>query len=241
MFKRKVVLDCYTHTPHLIKMQPLKPGAKPPSWWSKIKSIYKVYESKKGMHVKAPTVKTCPGVVEYIRKPININLWTDLDIVVSPDGRIKAAGPANTPEELTTVEIHDIKQYHTDLYGDALVVKLVSPWVIESDSATDFLLTETHYSPELRNLGISIIPGVLNFKYQHSFNVFLVLPIKEEEYQISLKYDTPLASLFPMTEREVEINMHEADGVFMNNLVGKFPSVMSGRYYAYRKMLRKKN
>jgi hypothetical protein len=240
MFKRKVKLDCYTHVPDLIKMQPLKPGAKPPSWWSKIKSTYKVYESKKGMHVTAPTVKTCPGVVEYIRKPINFNLWTDLDIIVTPDGRIKSSGPGNTVSGLDRVETHDIKQYHADLYGDVVVAKLVSPWVITSEDETDFLLTETHYSPELRRLGIGIIPGVVNFKYQHSMNIFLILPIKEEEYEIKLKYDTPIASLFPMTEREVEIYMHEADEVFMNRLVGKFPSITSGRYYAYKRMFKKK-
>lgn len=239
MFKKKIKLDCYTHIPGLIKMQPLKTAARPPSWWSKIKSLYKVYDSKKGMHLKAPTVKTCPGVVEYIRKPININLWTDLNIIVSPDGRIKAAGPFNTIEGIDMVEVHDTKQYHEDLYGKAVVVKLVTPWTVKTNEETNFLLAEAHYSPELRNLGIKVIPGVLNFKYQHSLNVFLVLPVKEKEYEIELKYDTPLMSVFPMTEREVEINMHEVDGAFMNRMVNIYPSVTSGRYYAFRKLFNK--
>lgn len=240
VFKRKVKLDCYTNIPNLTKTQPLKKPAKPPSWWSKVKSSYKIYESKKGMHVTASTVKTCPGVVEFIRKPININLWTDLSIIVSPDGRIKSSGPFNSPAGIDTVEVHGVEQYHKDLYGDAIVVKLVAPWLVEASDETEFLLTETHYSPELRNLGIKVIPGLLNFKHQHSINVFLVLPLKEEEYEITLKYDTPLMSVFPMTEREVEIETHEVDGEFMSRMVDKFPSVMTGRYYAYKKLLKRK-
>jgi len=241
MFKKKIELDCFTHVPSLIKMQPLKKTAKPPSWWSKIKSLYKVYDSKKGMLINAPTVKTCPGVVEYIRKPINLNLWTDLNIVICPDGKIKSSGPFNTIEGIDAVEVHNIKQYHKDLYGDVVVVKLVAPWMLKTKDETNFLLTETHYSPELRNLGISIIPGVLNFKYQHSLNVFLVFPIKDKEYEVALKYDTPLMSLFPMTERDIDIHMHEVDGVFMNKMVSMYPSVTSGRYYAYKKFFNRKN
>lgn len=241
MFRKKVKLDCYTHIVGLTQRQPLKKTAKPPTWWGKIKSLYKLYDSKKGMHINTPTVKTCPGVVEYIRKPINVNLWTDLNIVVNPDGKIRSSGPSNVIEGIDSVEVHSIKQYHPDLYGNSVVVKLVAPWMIKTNEETNFLLTETHYSPELRNLGISIIPGVLNFKYQHSMNVFLILPIKEEEYEIALKYDTPLMSMFPMTERDIEINMHEVDGMFMKNMVSMYPSITSGRYYAYKKFLKNKN
>lgn len=241
MFKKKIELDCYTHIPGLIEMQPLKKHAKPPSWWSKIKSLYKVYDSKKGMHLKVPTVKTCPGVVEYIRKPINFNLWTDLNIVVSPDGRIKSSGPQNSAEGIDQVEMHSIQQYHPDLYGNSVVIKLVVPWIIETNDEANFLISETHYSPELRNLGITVIPGVLNFKYQHSINVFLVLPVKEEEYEIELKYDTPLMSLFALSERDVNITMHETDGMFMGKMTNIYPSVTSGRYYAYKKLFRNKN
>lgn len=241
MFKRKVRLNCYTHLSSVIELQPIKKAVKNPSWWSKVKSLYEVYDAKKAMHIKTPTIKTCPGTVDYIRKPININLWTDLEIIVHPDGKIKSSGPMNSPDGIDTVDVHSTKQYHPDLYGNSVVVKLVSPWVIQSDDETDFLLAETHYSPELRNMGITVIPGILNFKYQHSFNVFLVLPVKEEKYKINLKYDMPLASLFPMTEREVDIRMHEVDGVFMNKMVGKYPSVTSGRYYAFKRLMKKKS
>lgn len=241
MFKKKIKLDCYTYMKPLLELQPLKVRSKSPSWWSKLKSMYITFDPKAGMHIPSPTVKACPGIVEYIRKPINLNLWSDLIINVSKDGRIKTTGPAHAGQSVVETSIHESNQYHEDLYGNnAVVLKLVAPWFVKSDDEVDFLLAEAHYSPELRKHGIQVCPGIVNFKYQYSLNVFLVIPIKDEDYEISLKYDTPLMSMFPMSEREVEIEMHEADRQFCFNLMDIYPSTILGRYYAYKKAMKLK-
>lgn len=224
-------LDAYTYDKKLIELQPLEIKNKPPQWWSNLKKVYKVFDPRTSISVPSPTIKACPGVVNYIRKPIIMKLWSDAIFKVFPDGRVKVATPLHNDRVNLQIGVHEKKQFG-NLYENSTVVKLVSPWVMKASDRTDFMCTEVHYDNELRKHGILVAPGVINFYDQHASNVFLVFPVKEEEYEIQLSYGTPLMSIYPMTDKKVDIEMHHATTDEMNDIIDCFPSTFLGRYYS---------
>ena len=71
MIKKKLKLDFYTAHQTLVDLQPIQARTKPPTWWKSIKNSYDQFRSRAGVKVPTPTVKTCPGIVDYIRKPVD--------------------------------------------------------------------------------------------------------------------------------------------------------------------------
>lgn len=230
-------LECYTYDKRLIELQPLKHKNKPPSWWTKLKKVYNVLDLRSGVEVPTPTIKACPGVVDYIRKPIIMKLWSDVIFKVFPDGRVRMAEPLHSNGAIQG-NTHEREQHGTELYPNATVFKLANPWVLKASDRTEFMCTEVHYTEDLREHGIMVSPGIVNFYDQHSFNVFLVFPIKEEEYTVKLKYGTPLMSLYPMTDKKVDISLHHVSAQECNDILNHFPPTFLGRYYSRKHTLR---
>ena len=85
---KKLKLDFYTQHGSILELQPIQPRSKPPTWWKSIQNSYDTFRSKVGLKIPTPTLKTCPGVVDYIRKPITLRLWSDAIFKVKPDGDV---------------------------------------------------------------------------------------------------------------------------------------------------------
>lgn len=228
-------LDCYTFDDTLIDLLPLKTKADTPKWWNSLKKLYKVFDVKSGIKIPAPTVKLCPGVVDYVRNPIEVKLWTDAIFKVYPDGRVTSTAPLNEQHAMDAA-VHSKEQTGPDLYPGRTVVKLSNPWALKASDRTKFMCTEIHYSEDLRQHGIMVSPGILNFYDQHALNIFLVFPLKEEPYEITLKYGTPLMGLHPMTDKPIDLKCHKTNHEQFNKILANFPSTFFGRYYAKRKI-----
>ena len=237
MFKKKLKLDFYTAHETLIDLQPIQQGTKPPTWWKQIKKSYDKFRSRVGIKVPVPTVRTCPGVVDYIRRPITIKMWSDGIFKVKPTGIVECIEPFYGAK-LLTGSIHDSAQYGGAIYKDRVVFKLEGPWCVKASDDSEFMITECHYTEDLRSHGILISPGITNFYHQHTLNVFLVIPIKEEEYTFTLKYGTPLMSIYPMHEKEMDIEMHKINREFFSDFQNVYPSKFIGRYYTGKNALK---
>ena len=231
---KKVKLDCYTFNRNLLELQPIVNKVHNPSWWSKLKKYYEHFDVRSGIRTPVPTVKLCPGVADYIRNPIHIKLWTDIIFRVRPDGRVTYVAPDGGARN--HIDTHAKEQTGKDLYPGRATVKLANPWVVKGSDKTRFMVTENHYSEELRQHGIIVSPGIINFYDQHSLNIFLVFPLKDEEYQVELKYGTVVATLHAMTDEPVVVNNHLTTVDEYNATQNEFPSTFFGRYYAKRKV-----
>lgn len=234
LIMRKVKLDCYTFDETLLEMLPLKTKATKPAWWSGLKKLYKVFDVMSGIEIPTPTIKLCPGVVDYIRNPIEVKLWTDVIFKVFPSGKVTTVCPLNEKHALSA-GVHDEKQTGPDLYPGRTVVKLSNPWALKASDRSQFMCTEVHYSEDLRKHNIIVSPGILNFYDQHALNIFLAFPLKDEPYEIELKYGTPIMALHSMTEKPIEIECHLTNIEGLNRILAAFPSTFFGRYYARRK------
>jgi len=238
MIKKKLKLDFYTANPVVLDLQPIHLRSKPPSWWKGLKNSYCAYKSRVGGSIPVPTIKTCPGVSDYIRLPITLKLWSDGMFKVKPSGEVEIIEPIYQSHTLTG-GTHKADQYGGDLYEGRVICKLDGPWCVKASSKAQFMITECHYNEDLRKHGIMVSPGVTNFKENHTLNVFLVFPIKKEEYTVTLKYGTPLMSIYPMFEQPIDIEMHNCTRQEFQDIQNIYPSSFIGRFYA-RKHARKK-
>ena len=230
-------LDFYTYDKTVKELQPIENRTRPPSWWKQMKNSYEVFKSRQGIKVPTPTIKTCPGVADYIRTPITLKLWSDVIFRVKPDGMVEAAEPIPEAKKVRGA-IHPRDQYSSEIYKDRAVFKLHGPWAVKASDKTNFMITEVHYSEDLRQHGILLSPGILNFYHQHTLNVFLVFPLKPEEYTVTLKYGTPLMSIYPMTSEKVEVRNHLCTHLEFEEMQDMYPSTFLGRYYSRKHTLR---
>ena len=223
-------LTATTYDKRLLEFQPLQFGqGERPSWWAELKKTFQVLDHRTGIKVPNPTVKACPGVVDYIRKPMNIKLWSDAIFKVFPDGRINVSTPLHNGGEVS-IGVHEQEQYGS-LYPNHVVCKLHNPWVMEASDRTEFLCTDVHYDKEFRKHGMFIAPGITNFYDQHVCNIFIVFPRKEDPYQIELKYGQPLMSVYPMTDKKINLKMKLATKQECQDIANAFPPTFLGRYY----------
>lgn len=232
MFKKSVVLNLYTANPAAYETAKPNWGKdKPkPSWLKELKTSMTMWWDHLGMWGKTSTVAICPGIREYIATPIHQNMWADLDIRVNPDGTFTTSAEMR-PWDVHVSEHPEI-QWKGLYTGKRIALKLDNPWKAVSDSPINYLMCESHYSTNyFRDRQVWTSPGITNYKYQHSLNVHLNCPVKEEPYIVSLKYDSPLISIFPMTDRHVEIRHHLIDQDQWNKIGSQMPMTMVGRYY----------
>ena len=230
-------LDAYISDKRAIEHQPLEIKNRPPSWWHKLKKTFTKMDFRSGIKVPTPTVRACPGIVDFVRKPIVFRLWTDVIFKINPDGTVTHATPLHGGGHMQ-IGVHDERQYG-ELYPNHTVCKIHNPWVFKGSDRTDFLVTDVHYDTEFRKHGMFICPGIVNFYDQNSANIFIAFPIKEESYQIQLKYDQPLMAMFPMTTEKVDIKMHKVSDEEVNDIVNSFPATFLGRYYTRKHASRK--
>ncbi|MDB4348960.1 hypothetical protein OAA64_01400 [bacterium] len=233
MFRKKpIILNCYTsNKSYYLNAKPKFGAEQPkPTWLENLKSTVNMWVPQIGMHNKMSTVGICPGIRDYISKAIHFNMWADLDIKVNTDSTWNTSIEMR-PFDLNVSE-HPQEQWAGVYKGNRIALKLENPWKITCSEPVDFMLLDSHYSSSyIKDKGVYQSPGLTNFKYQVSTNVHLNCPIKEESYIISLKYGAPLMSMFPMTERPVELRYHHISLDEWAQLGNHMPATMIGRYY----------
>jgi len=243
MIKKKLKLDFYTIHSNIIEQMPIKIKSAPPTWWKELKSAIYTWHPRLGLTIPSPTAKCCPGIGEYITEAIQLKLPSDAIFKISTDGHVEMVTPdmfgyMGVAQRLKGDQ-HHRKQFG-DLYPNRAVFKLNSPWICKSNRKANFMMTECHYTEDLRKHGILVAPGIVNFYDQYSMNMFLIFPIKDEEYTVKLKHGTPIASLYAMHEEKMDIKMHRVNEETLKSIVSaRIPSVFFRKYYSGKNTRRK--
>jgi hypothetical protein len=229
-WKKKIELTAYTYSPgYESSCPPIYRNVERPDWLTRLKNFYVDLDPKSRIPVKTPTVGVCPGIRDYLTECIQLNLWTDISIKIMPDG--SWAHYVRPGWDDVTIGEHPKPQYG-DAYNNRVSLKLTSPWYFVTDANVKFMFVESHYSTSVfRDNEIIIPPGVIDYKWQHSTNVHLSFPIKEQEYIVHLKHGTPLVSMFPMSERPVDFKVKLIDQYQWIQINEHFPKMFVGRYY----------
>lgn len=232
-FKKSIKIYAYTHDTSVFRnVQPVfGQNAEKPSFLKSIKTHIKSWNKNIGLYDKVGTVAVCPGIREFLSTPIQFNMWSEVDIRINPDGSWTSTAQSR-PELGTEITQHHEDQWRGMYPGKRIALKLSNPWKLCSDDGVQFVFTESHYSTSyFREKGIWLSPGVTNFKWQHATNIHLNCPVKEEPYVITLKHGMPLISLFPMTERKIDLVCKQIDYNDWGKIGEHFPRVPVGKYF----------
>jgi hypothetical protein len=151
------------------------------------------------------SVKKCPGIRTNLFNGFIIPMWSDLYIKVMPDKTYFF----NSADGKSTCHSHMPAQFK-GFYDRHVHIKIISPWRIKTDREIKFYWTEPYYfHTEPRDF--VIMPALMEFYYQHTTNVHIFAPVKEEPYTIKLQAGEPLIQLIDTGDNKLSIEYDDPD------------------------------
>lgn len=170
-----------------------------PSWFQKLKPVYKRIEQDYNIEVDSPTVRSCAGIKNTLTNGIILPMWCDLVIDVYPDKSFNYLFSHNN----SSGTIHDSKQFG-EFAPEYSHLKLQSPWVAEASKPTNFYATAPFYHHH-GIVNYTVMPGFLDFYYSHTTNVFILFKHKPEPYRIFIPAGFPLVQYISTSDTFFEI------------------------------------
>jgi hypothetical protein len=193
IFKQKpIILDCFTSNSAAHDYAEISPAINHiPKWWKQIPSS----------SINLRTMKSCTGFIELYNKGIVIPLWSDLLLSTTPDDiSWKFA------DGTSVIQPH-LKQQAGEFFtlADRLHIKIETPWMFKCKEDIPWHFSQPVWN-DLAAKNYCTPSGIIEFKYQHSTNVNMLLPSIKRELMIP--HTHPIAHIIPLSERPVKINCH---------------------------------
>lgn len=239
-FKRKkIIVDCFTNRSSVFEYSKLTPAKQNyPDWW---KDLPKSGFFSNDEMVPNRNMKACAGFVQMYQTGYMISLWSDLRVKVGKMGTDSVEWQWS--DQKSSAFIHAPKQ-SGDLYDSTLYqhLKLFSPWLLSAKQETNFLFHMPTWNMNNVFGNVIVLPGVVEYKYQNSTNVQILIKRETEEKIINLPFGMPIVQLTPLTENEVVFKHHLIGDEEFNNInSSKEESITFGaKYYVKKKLLKSK-
>jgi hypothetical protein len=240
-FKPKVVtLDFFTSQNHAFTYaKPQLANKFYPDWWRtlntpNLKNIDRP-NSVENLDIET-TMRRCVGMSHLYKYGLVLPLWSDLRLYVGPIG-------SGHYRYLFSDGVTSASQHPDSQKGDFLPdtnychLKIHSPWIAYCSEAIPFML-----SPLVWNMGKPeecIIPsGMTEYKYQHSTNINLFVPRKNEEQIVQLGFNTPMYHMVPLTDKKFEIKTHLVSQTEYDQKYDTSRNItFTGKYLNHKKIL----
>ena len=201
--KKEIVLDCFTTVPHVYEYAKIDKAIKYiPEWWK---------NTPKTLTNNIPTIKNCVGLRDFYKKGIVIPSWFEMDLTLfrdNPDTWFEWAASNN---DVNTSESHQPEMFSSFAGKTGKNIKITSPWMLKTKEEIYFTWTEPTWNHRSLITKISVLPAVINFKYQHASSINLFVELTNEEQKFTIPALTPLVIMHPLTERNIVINTHLID------------------------------
>lgn len=157
-----------------------------------------------GLDHKVMSIRNCSAISELYASSLQLRAWCDYDLLVDRDRGIYKS------ESTGEAETHPAEQYSGGFPGWAHL-KLLQPWFFKEKTGVYWSWQEDTYNRE--DLGLyRILPGVVEYRYQHSTHVNIVVPkprVANVNYKISIKAGEPLILIRPEAQgARVEVRTH---------------------------------
>lgn len=204
--RKEVVLDCFTFDSTAYDYAKIS-NAKDfiPEWWK---------ETPKGIKVSwqefdAPTIKACRAFKRYYETGIVIPAWGDITITLFPQGSENYYNYYCSNVNFKTSQSHHKQGIEKFVGNSGCSIKFTTPWLFKSSSKVEYLMNQPIWSSaELAN-NFTLLPGVVDFRYQHGTNVnYLFEQPLSNNKEVHIEALTPLAMLTPMTDEKIIIKNH---------------------------------
>jgi hypothetical protein len=209
--KRTIVVDCFTQNApayHLFK--PDYAVKFYPEWWKslgRLAPIKNLPPESQLIGMSGPTIKNCPGVMDYYRNGFILPLWCD---------HLFEIGKINTDylRVVSSDSIHRNTKHPVEQRGKYLPesrythIKLESPWYFKSNKKVNFIWVKPTWNFDNPNEFIQP-PAIIEFYYQHATNFNLFFERKQETHQVILKAGIPTGHFIPISDNKIKLQTHE--------------------------------
>lgn len=190
-----------------------------PEFWKKINP----YVSNKDE--TGPSIKYCRAFNSLYKESIMIPSWGCVtfqlqDIETQTFHWDTSFIASTSPQE---VMIHSRKQFEgfADNYQHA---KIMSPWSLKTNRFVNFLMSDPVWNRNSLS-DYHVLPGVLDFKFQHGAHVNIMMEYRKEPRAFEIPANSPLALITPLTDESIEVKCHLVDyNDFIKNIPEQFIS-----------------
>lgn len=232
LFKRKPInIDLFTTRPSVLKYSPVEPASKfVPDWWKNLPRGK--FDEQTMQYMK--NMRHCVGVTELFHRGFVIPLWSDVAVQVgqksSDYGRYEFA------DNESAIHFHAPAQRGSFASNnDHLHMKIVSPWIARCDEDVKWLFTGLQYN-QSNLFDYVVVNGIADFKFQHSTNINIFLPRKENLSVVVFPFGAPLLQVIPLDDREIKLHLHLIDQKEADLIISG-PVTFEANYHKVKKVL----
>jgi hypothetical protein len=214
-FKRKkIVLDCFTSDIFTYENAKVDYASKfIPKWWKELPQV--------GSSSNDTNMKYCRGFTELYKNSFIIPFWGTLQIEVNDISNVStdikwfsnfkiSHGTNNEP-----VEYHNRNQFKDFVSDKFTHLKINCPWYFTSKSKTNYMFSDPLWNRSDLT-AYSVLPGVVDYKFNNTSNVNIMIELRTEKRIISFFPGDPIAMITPMTEDEIDLRTHLESSEFTN-------------------------
>jgi hypothetical protein len=187
-----------------------------------IQELLKLRTGEHSQVHSAPSVKTCPGIIDWMKSGFVISAWTDFTIKIKGDDEIKCIAKDKLFDR--TIGYLPVDQFVSHTQSDIKrTMSLYSPWYCKTPPGYSLMQLPLlyHFYP-----GWSCAAGMLSTDVYHSLNQQLL--ITRAEGTITISKGTPLAMYVPFKREDWEIEVREPTYVEVKNQEGVHEICASG-------------
>jgi len=220
--KKEVVLDCFTTCAEAYEI------AKPnyathfyPEWFKKTKCV-----DDNGSY----TIRNCIGLIDYYKTGIVLPSWFSARITVTEKMEDGSTCYWERSSPTVVFDSHPVDQFINFSLGNYFNIKINSVWFFKTNRNVSFVCGHPLWNlPEYMKNKFYVLPGVMNYYYQHYTNINLLF---EHPNNIGSKIEIspldPLVIIHPMTEETVQLRCHLVDEKEIDKLMAIENSVWKG-------------
>jgi len=169
-----------------------------------------------GLRPPIRNMKHCRGLTELFKNSFVIPSWGGFAFDLSDSeqkqsswkANFKLAGMGGSPSDTAPqVGNHGKAQYGDLVPDDYVHYKISSPWYLKCNRETQFMLSDPYWNKKDPN-AFNVLPGLLDFKYQDSTNINVMLQYTHQPRKVQIEVGDVLAMITPLTEDDVILNHH---------------------------------
>ena len=201
--KSKINLDCFTYLP-ISELFPIAPSQKVLPAWFRSLPPHVSTNNPKFPTLQQNTMKGCAGINDYFKNSITITNWIEHRFSVQPDRSIHFMGLREDLE-------YDSHPKHIQMGNampDCVHIKIPSPWQFKEKTGVNWAWIQSSWHMD-DPCEYSIPPGIVNYQEQHTTNVNALIPCHSTSKEIVIPAGQPLVQLVPMSDKDVDIHMHQ--------------------------------
>jgi len=203
-----------------------------PPWLKNIPAL--IHEKdERGVVIPRASIKRCAGLQWTLTNGFILPLWTDICLVINPDGTFGY----QCADLKTSILSHPSTQI-PGFYNGYTNLKIISPWAIKSSHEVKFYWTSPYYYYDLPTKYV-LAPGIMEYKFNHSTNINLFLPVQDKPYQFMLNAGDPIVHMIDtnFTKFDVTYELLKDPLEFYSKYNFNSDTSFVGQYFKRRKKL----